>query len=308
MRLRGRIARLEKRDAADGQESSLLPRNINGNTQSGQEGDGVVGINDDNEGGSQPGSPSRESAARDEPQSPAMAANQEEAGMTGMSNPLASEKSAYMPDTTGRLRYLGHSSTWSFSRQLLNMAYQRTHSSPLPEASMHVEGEAYDLGWNGFRVSTPPDIGGLPSLDFSLYLIQTVKFRVCQLLHLFDEESFMSNLDQFYKNPSGHVNTARLWYIHFLVILAFGKAFVGQNRVVNCPPGSELFVRAMTLLPDVTLLCLDPILSTEVLSCIALYLQAIDHRSAAHIYASVENRLCIQRSDKAIDWSSTANC
>ncbi|CAK7207715.1 hypothetical protein SEUCBS139899_010526 [Sporothrix eucalyptigena] len=220
--------------------------------------------------------------------------------MTSMSNPLASEISAYMQDTAGRLRYLGHTSNWSFNHRVLSLAHAQLnrHSAPLDEASVHAEGEAFDLGWNGLRdndhdhdgdavrCQTAPaiDVRGLPSLDFSLYLVNTVKFRICQLLHLFDEETFFSHFYDFYEQPQRVASRCRLWFIHYLLVTALGKALLGRNGGSERLPGCDLFVRAITLLPDATYLCVDQVQSSEILTCIALYLQSLDFRAAAHVY------------------------
>ena len=77
-----------------------------------------------------------------------------------------------------------------------------------------------------------------------------------------------------------------LWHIHYLLVLALGKAFVvrvGQDRR---PPGADLYVQAMKLLPDTTYLCKDPIPSMEILCCAALYLQCLDMRSTAYSLVS----------------------
>ena len=159
--------------------------------------------------------------------------------------------------------------------------------TPLGASSLHAEGEAFDLGWTGARgEEAPPDVSGLPSVDTALYLIHTVKFRACQLFHLFDEEAFFSHFYAFYENPIDVASEHQLWYVHYLLIIAFGKAFISRGIPTTSSrlPGCEFFVRAMALLPDTTYLCLDEILSSEILTCVALYLQSLDFRGAAHCY------------------------
>lgn len=188
-------------------------------------------------------------------------------------NPLVRKQPAYTQDVGGKLRYLGHSSTWSFSRQVLELVHQH---SPVPDPSYNVEGEAYDLTW---KSSGLVDLTGLPSQEVSLYLVQTVKFRISTLFHILDEEDFAANINKLYANPSTYAQTARVWFVHYLLIMAFGKALTSNTQA-----GSHLFVRALSLLPDVPSLCMEPVEATEVLCSIALYLQCIDHRTAAHIY------------------------
>jgi proline utilization trans-activator len=204
---------------------------------------------------------------------------------TGVSNPLVPEQPAFISDDSGTLRYLGHSSTWSFSRQVLHMAHQSPHSHSSPKGSVHVEGQAYKIDLQKPTVSET-DIAGLPSIDLSLYYLQTLKFRTCPLFYLFDDAQFTSHLHCFYESPAAYAQKFQAWFVHYLVLMAFAKALSGSNPPTNVSSSFELFSRALHLLPEITQLCEDPVGSTEILCCIALYLQSIDHRVAASIYVS----------------------
>ncbi|KAM0794849.1 Zn(II)2Cys6 transcription factor [Usnea florida] len=198
-----------------------------------------------------------------------------------LTNPLVSGRSAYVADLTGQPSYLGTTSNWSFGRRILSNAHERVYGTPLPAASLLFEGHTYDLGWDGRRASAEFDDTTLPTSDFALFLINAVKFHCGQLFHLFDEQDFMRNFSNYHDR--GHRDDCSdLWHIHYLLVLALGKAFVvrvGQDRR---PPGADLYVQAMKLLPDTTYLCKDPIPSMEILCCAALYLQCLDMRSTAY--------------------------
>ncbi|KAJ5039885.1 hypothetical protein NUH16_009678 [Penicillium rubens] len=125
-----------------------------------------------------------------------------------------------------------------------------------------------------------------------MYLINAVKFRCGQLYHLFEEDVFMSSLQQFYSGD-GQSMTNSLWYIHFLLILAFGKGFVQPKAQGRKPPGVSYFVKALQLLPDPTALYRDPTLGTEILCCIALYYQCVDFRTSAHNYIGQAMRIAM---------------
>lgn len=199
----------------------------------------------------------------------------------GFTNPLVSGSSVYVTDRSGQPSYLGTSSNWSFGRRILSIAHEQVYGSPLPAASLLFEGQTYDLGWDGRRTSAEFDDTTLPTSDFALYLINAVKFHCCQLFHLFDEQDFMRNFSN-YHNPLHRGDCSDLWHIHYLLILALGKAFivrVGQNRR---PPGASEYVQAMKLLPDSIYLCNDPIQSMEILCCAAIYLQCLDMRASAY--------------------------
>ncbi len=92
----------------------------------------------------------------------------------------------------------------------------------------------------------------------------------------------MAQLRQFYNDPCNPSHTDILWFIHFLVIMALGKAFIGEKNRGTSPPGAEYFTRAFMMLPDYSFMWKDPCTSAELLCAIALYLQSIDWRTSAH--------------------------
>jgi proline utilization trans-activator len=93
----------------------------------------------------------------------------------------------------------------------------------------------------------------------------------------------MTNLHAFYSNSDDGPWKESLWYIHFLLIIAFGKTFVQHKQNAPKPPGADFFVLAVQLLPDTSRLCKEPVIAAEILCCIALHLQALDSRNAAHV-------------------------
>lgn len=185
---------------------------------------------------------------------------------------------------------MGTSSDWSFSRRTLTMTYEAVTGEPLPTEGLLFDGDVYDLGWDGQRVASTPTSphqdalgpSSLPPEDFAIHLINTVKFRFGDLYYLIDEPHFMNQFALFYRSAGKSPDVSPLWYIHYLMILAFGKAFVVQISKAPRPPGAELFVQAMKLLPDLTFLKCDPIEKLQVLCCAALYLQSVQCRPAAH--------------------------
>ncbi|POS75227.1 hypothetical protein DHEL01_v206381 [Diaporthe helianthi] len=214
----------------------------------------------------------------------------------GITNALAASPSTFMSTSDGRTFYLGTTSNWSFSSKLLQMAYEYLHQAPLPPSMVLFDGGAYDLGWNcrdGMSDTSLPSDSvtdlpplAVPSIDHSEYLINAVKFHCGQIFHLFDDSDFHQRLYQFYAGPDRHVarENAGLWYIHFLLILAFGKIFTMKKPSGKRPCGAEFFLKAMQILPPPHILHRDPVVATEMLCCIALYLQSVDHRNAAHLF------------------------
>lgn len=240
--------------------------------------------------------------------------NEEPRGLlSAMRNPLASGPSKFVTDASGRRRefstarrravsvciltltcvlgWLGPSSTWAYSRQVLNMIQGHLGQHESPEIPLNVDAQAIRLDWPSSRnvaSQTTTPTADIPSLDYALYLTNTVKFHLGQTYHLFHEEGFMAGLHDFYRRgPSTEPPAdARLWYIQFLLIMAFGKALLVPGNPAQTPPGSGLVTRALELLPDVHGLYRDPVLSVEILCCLALYLQSVDHRNSAYTYVS----------------------
>lgn len=72
-----------------------------------------------------------------------------------------------------------------------------------------MDGDAYQIQWRQASSDDPPDISGLPSLEYAVYMLNTVKFRLSPLYRLFDEEDFLQNLYEFYDNATTKVQKSR---------------------------------------------------------------------------------------------------
>ncbi len=165
----------------------------------------------------------------------------------------------------------------------MNLVHEHTHKSPLPGADLLFDGSAYDLPWDGSRSVPDSSAPTIPSKDYAVFLINAFKFHCGQLVHLFDEDEFQANLDAFYSRSDNRAWKESLWYIHFLLIIAFGKSFVQPKHHDSRPSGAHFFVHALRLLPDTTYLCQEPVVAAEILCCKAVYLQALDSRNAAYV-------------------------
>ncbi|KAJ5774262.1 hypothetical protein N7457_009158 [Penicillium paradoxum] len=211
---------------------------------------------------------------------------------SGLANPLSTGPPAFMSAANGRTFYLGTSSNWSFTRRVLSLAHQHLYHDVLPTETLLFDETTYELGWNGLRTTPNPDIPVVPTRDHTMYLINAVKFRCGQLYHLFEEDVFMNSLHHFYSGE-GHSMTDSLWYIHFLLILAFGKGFVQPKVHGKGPPGVGYFIKALQLLPDPSALYRDPMIGTEILCCIALYYQCVDFRTSAYNFIGQAVRIAM---------------
>ncbi|KAF4457430.1 hypothetical protein F53441_647 [Fusarium austroafricanum] len=175
-------------------------------------------------------------------------------------------------------------STWSFTLRLMLMLGDKLQPGEQTIPPQLIESDVYTLTWES-RPHQNPDVAGLPSLDHAIYLFNTFKFHLGQTYRLFDEVEFVNQLSDFYSDAQNKAEENRLWYVKFLLILAFGTAFhSSQPNPSRDPPGAKFFVRAMGLLPDHTTLWKDSLLAIEVLAMVGLYLYSIDERESAHVY------------------------
>jgi proline utilization trans-activator len=172
----------------------------------------------------------------------------------------------------------------------MTLAHGKVFGTTLPNANLRFDGVAYDLGWDGRRTAVNFEQTALPTADFALFLINAVKFHCGQLYHVFDEQLFMHYFGKFHEGANGRNECPDLWHVHYLLVLALGKALMGRTGTEGRPPGADLFVQGMKLLPDSTFLWTDPLQSTEVLCCAALYLQCLDMRIAAYNIVSLGAR------------------
>ena len=160
------------------------------------------------------------------------------------------------------------------------------------------ERELYPLNWKHSSAKDVPDLTGLPSIDHALYLFNTVKFHLGQTYRFFEDESFTETLQKFYYGSAlEKASECRLWFVEFLLVLAFGKAFLSPSRRPGNPPGSNYFVRAMSLMPDHATLWKDSLLAMEVLALAGLYLYCVDQRESALVYVSGNGDLLLTTAD-----------
>ncbi|UQC79247.1 uncharacterized protein CLUP02_04726 [Colletotrichum lupini] len=204
-----------------------------------------------------------------------------------LTNPLAFHTIDWVPGPSGTPVFMGTSSNWAFNRRVLSMTHEAITGTALSPENLFFDGKVYDLRWDGGRISSSGDdfsLASLPTQDFAIYLINSVKFHCCRLFYLFEEDSFMEHFATFHASAADQSKVPRLWFVHYLIILAFGKAFIVQTSKSHQPPGADLFVQAMKLMPDFTFFECDYIERMQVLCCTSLYLHCISCRPAAYRY------------------------
>lgn len=103
----------------------------------------------------------------------------------------------------------------------------------------------------------------------------------------------MVGFQKFYENSAGDTHQCNLWYVHFLLVMALGKACVSRGLRKGTPPGADLFVHAMKRFPDISQLWTDPFTTAEIFCCAALYLQGADFRYGAYMTVRTNMKLTL---------------
>ncbi|KAJ4015789.1 hypothetical protein NW752_006711 [Fusarium irregulare] len=193
----------------------------------------------------------------------------------------------------GRYWYMGPASSWAFCRRVLALVGKH-----LPEANndpppWHLDGSAFRLQWRPLMPDEQPEISNLPPSDYAFFLIQTARFYLGPLASLIDEAEFLQHFKELYQDASTKATSCRLWYAQYLLMIAFGKAFLGGKSVDGRPPGYQYAARAMPLMPELAGIALDPILSAQALTLAAIYFQSIDMRVAAYQHIGQALRICV---------------
>ncbi|EMF08398.1 uncharacterized protein SEPMUDRAFT_53749 [Sphaerulina musiva SO2202] len=187
--------------------------------------------------------------------------------------------------------YLGPTSTWAFCRRALFVLGPHSPGAFDNSAGLNNDGTAFRLRWVTKPSVEPSDLNNLPAADYARYLYDSVKFRLGELFGIVDEANFMSHFELFHRHQWQVASTQRLWFVEYLLILAYGKALLSHPDR-SAVPGSEFAARAMALLPDAAQLHEDGPLAIEVLALVALYFQSIDMRVTAYQYIGQALRLC----------------
>ncbi|KAI6750497.1 hypothetical protein HG530_014778 [Fusarium avenaceum] len=218
-------------------------------------------------------------------------------GLPQMINPLVAPPSKFVVDYQGRKRFLGPSSTWAYSRHVMGMIRQYVDQEASPEVPLNHDGAAFNLELPSMKQSDVViSMESLPSLDYALYLTNTVKFHIVQTYHLFDEEHFMQNLMSLYSDGPPPLSAEnRMRYVQYFLVMALGKGLLTRGMSKAGLPGGDYFMRAMELFPNANDLYQDPILSIEVCCGLALYLQAVDHRNSAYLYLGMALRIALSQ-------------
>ncbi|RDW59329.1 fungal specific transcription factor domain-containing protein [Aspergillus mulundensis] len=209
-------------------------------------------------------------------------------------NPLTETEYSFARSPDGRFWYMGPSSSWSFCRRVLALLGKQVPDANNPPDPWNIDGTAFMLKWHPLSADETPDLSDLPPMDYGLYLLHTVRFHFGPLFYILDEAAFVRHLHIFYHKPEECVGHMRTWFAQYLLIIAFGKAFLAPNRQPNAPPdGYQYASRAMALMPDMSGVHADQLQCIQALTLAALYFQSVDMRVAAFQHIGFALRVCI---------------
>jgi hypothetical protein len=218
----------------------------------------------------------------------------------------------HIPDRSYDIGFLGPSSTWAYGRQVMSMIREYLNQDVSPLVPLNTDGQALPLEFPSEKqLGGTISMDNLPSLDYAIYLTNTVKFHISQTYHLFDEQSFLNGLFSLYNDGPRPLNgKTRLWYVQYFIIMAFGKALLVRGLSASNPPGGGYFMRAMEMFPDIDGLYQDIVLAIEICCGLALYLQSIDHRNSAYTYVCISPTCPYKTTpdENSIAWSWTSHC
>lgn len=217
-------------------------------------------------------------------QPPAQSVHQQRPDALPQYNPLVSPSLSYVKEIGGRPRYLGPTSTWSFYRRALSLLEGHSPSPGGLSAPLNTDGTAFRLRWEPKATVDTSDLKGLPPKDYALHLYNNCKFHFGELFGIVDEAPFLVRLEAFYQDGLHVAQTERLWFCSYLLLLAFGKAFLASGHHVFA-------ARAMALIPDPAYMHDAGIAGIELLALVALYFQSIDMRSTCYQYIGQATRL-----------------
>ncbi|OJJ36607.1 hypothetical protein ASPWEDRAFT_108361 [Aspergillus wentii DTO 134E9] len=213
-------------------------------------------------------------------------------GSVFQQNPLADNDYTFAK-ANGRYWYMGPSSSWSFCRRVLALIGKHVPGASCLPDPWHFDGSAFKMQWKPLGLDETPDTSNLPPLDYAIFLFNTAKFYLGPIFFLIDEKEYLQNLHELYEDATAKVRSSRLWFAQYLLILAFGKAFVVQNHSQEGPAGYQYAIRAMALLPDLSGMNREPLYSIQGLTLAALYFQSVDMRVAAFQHIGQALRVCI---------------
>jgi len=173
---------------------------------------------------------------------------------------------------------MGPSSSWAFCRRVLALIGSR-----MPEADFSPDPwylDTFNLSWSPLGLNEQPSVENLPTHDYVIFLVNTVKYHLGSFSEIINHDAFLERLERFYENPAAEANRSRFWYAQYLLVLAFGEAFTLMVSPTSLP-GTEYASRALSLISTIVTIDRNSLVAIETFCLAALYLQSLDLRLMA---------------------------
>ncbi|OQE17953.1 hypothetical protein PENSTE_c019G08083 [Penicillium steckii] len=171
----------------------------------------------------------------------------------------------------------------------------RSYSSPL-ETSRDAQHRNYDSPqsrWESVDTILENTADFLPSLEESQHLLEQFLFYLGVSQHFFDSRTFSDTLMLLFQSQQTREEVKRSsWYTEYLLVMAMAKLMDVESPASH-PPGSALFTEALSRLPPLHHLGSEGIISVEILTLIATYLQWCDRKHDAYLHIGLALRLAI---------------
>ncbi|KAL1652260.1 Transcriptional activator [Diplodia intermedia] len=186
---------------------------------------------------------------------------------------------------SGQRHYLGNSSSTSFGLRL--RSFFETFRRFDQDLSIEVQYPTYNpAAWPKRRPSVA-EAPKLPPRDFAKMLYHAQYKYIGTIFSFVEPHVFDERLEKVYTGTLDLSDReACLEFCQVLVILAYGQLYsVNQWDGHDGPPGFDYFMQALQFLPDTH--DEGSVLFVEVLSLVGYFMQNLNRRDAAFLYARI---------------------
>ncbi|KAF5576174.1 positive activator of transcription [Fusarium pseudocircinatum] len=183
------------------------------------------------------------------------------------------------------------SSSDTFSTELRTLLTERSRPNPGPASARPGDATPRSIPQSRLGVDK---IKYWPTEDDAYSMLNIVVLNVGISQHLFDVRTFSDNLFSLFNDDDAtDIGVAELWYAECLLVFAIGRLLQAKWDDMSKPPGDEFFQEALKRMPDLSSLRKQGVLGIELMGLSALYLQIVDRKQDAYLYASTGLRLAL---------------
>ncbi|KAG8408182.1 Transcriptional activator, variant 2 [Metarhizium acridum] len=170
--------------------------------------------------------------------------------------------------------------------------YLANRLNPTTETlAWHMHPHYDDISW--LRRPVISDMCQLPPRDFAKRLFLAQHAYIGTIFSFLTADSFCTRVERIYASPPDlNDRDDCLTFCQILLVFAFGQMYsVNQWTGNEGPPGFQFFKCALQFLPDIHED--GSVLFIEVLSYVAYYMQTLNRRDSAYLYAGLALRMAV---------------